>query len=63
MDHIYGAQLSDRRNTVMYLHITSEADKDNQHLSVAGSQSITKMLNLEGPQNARLDQILPGLLE
>ena len=24
MDHIYGAQLSDRRNTVLYLHFTTQ---------------------------------------
>lgn len=28
MDHIYGAQLSDRRQTVQYVHFTSGDDKD-----------------------------------
>ena len=63
MDHIYGAQLSDRRGTVMYLHFTTASERDNQHLSMAGAGSITSMLNLEGQQNARLDQVLPGLLQ
>ena len=29
MEHIYGAQLSDRRGTVMYLHFTTSTDKVN----------------------------------
>ena len=29
MDHIYGAQLSDRRNTVLYLHFTTQQEKIN----------------------------------
>ena len=37
MDHIYGAQLSDRRNTVMYVHFTPSAASTGE----APPQSIT----------------------
>ena len=30
MDHIYGAQVSDRRNTVCYMHFTTSSERDNQ---------------------------------
>ena len=30
MDHIYGAQVSDRRNTVCYMHFTTSSERDGQ---------------------------------
>lgn len=50
IDHIYGVQTSDRRQTVMYLHFHNDKPK-----TTAGNQSITSQLGLHGDNNSRLD--------
>ena len=40
MDHIYGAQLSDRRNTVLYLHYTTVKEHTNPNIPSTLVQSL-----------------------
>jgi hypothetical protein len=58
LDYIYGVQTSDRRNTVFYMHFTTDVEP----VRTSQASSITQLLGLSGAQNARLDQILPKML-
>jgi hypothetical protein len=51
LDHIYGVQTSDRRNTVLYMHF--HGDKPDTQPTSYGS--ITQQLGIVGANNSRLD--------
>lgn len=51
LDHIYGVQTSDRRNTMLYMHF--HGDKPDAQPASYGS--ITQQLGIVGTSNSRLD--------
>lgn len=52
IDHIYGVQTSDRRNTVIYMHFHGDKPPPEK---LPANTSITAQLGIVGVSNSRLD--------
>jgi hypothetical protein len=63
LEHVYGALVSDKRHTVMYMHFFNKIDQDvADRAKMKQAISASKALNLGEAAEKKLDFILPRIL-
>ena len=63
LENIYGVLLSDKRNTIFYLHIFNKLDQDvADRVKLKQTIAASKALNLGEAAEKKLDWILPRIL-
>ena len=63
LEHVYGALVSDKRHTVMYMHFFNKIDQDvADRAKLRQAISASKALNLGEAAEKKLDFILPRIL-
>ena len=62
LEHIYGVQTADRRNSVLYVHFVGQVDQSKDDQNKHQVKSASEALGLGGATSAKLDMVLPKIL-